>query len=112
LTRELQLIKQEELPYVQIANELSASHPEIKHVYMARGAHITTDSLKMTECLIVKVKTDTSMSPTTIEQLRKWVEVRLQVENVHVDNEFTVHPVNKSTVKPVEELIVHPVDSL
>ncbi len=84
LTRELQLIKQEELPYVQIANELSASHPEIKHVYMARGAHITTDSLKMTECLIVKVKTDISMSPATIEQLRKWVEVRLQVENVHI----------------------------
>ena len=86
LTTELQAAKKDELPYAQIANEISATYPQIKQIFMGQGARVTTDSLVVSPCLIVKVQTDTLMTETSIEQLGKWIKVRLQVENVEVDN--------------------------
>ena len=85
LTSELQAAKQEELPYVQIANEISASYPEIKHVYIGQGNHITIDSLSISPCLIMKVHSDTLMSESSLEQFKKWIKVRLQTDNIMID---------------------------
>ena len=85
LTSELQAAKQEELPYVQIANEISASYPEIKHVYIGQGNHITIDSLSISPCLIMKVRSDTLMSESSLEQFKKWIKVRLQTDNIMID---------------------------
>lgn len=85
LTSELQAAKQEELPYVQIANEISASYPEIKHVYIGQGNHITIDSLGISPCLIMKVQSDTLMSESSLEQFKKWIKVRLQTDNIMID---------------------------
>lgn len=85
LTSELQAAKQEELPYVQIANEISASYPEIKHVYIGQGNHITLDSLGISPCLIMKVQSDTLMSESSLEQFKKWIKVRLQTDNIMID---------------------------
>lgn len=85
LTSELQAAKQEELPYVQIANEISASYPEIKHVYIGQGNHITIDSLDISPCLIMKVQSDTLMSESSLEQFKKWIKVRLQTDNIMID---------------------------
>ena len=85
LTSELQAAKQEELPYVQIANEISASYPEIKHVYIGQGNHITIDSLGISPCLIMKVRSDTLMSESSLEQFKKWIKVRLQTDNIMID---------------------------
>ena len=85
LTTELQTTKQKELPYPQIANEIAASYPEIKHVYIGQGTHIIIDSLHVEPCLIVKVKSDTTISETTLEQFKKWIKVRLQADNIEVD---------------------------
>ena len=88
LTRELQSVKQEEPPYTQIANEISASYPEVKQIYITHGAHITIDSLKMSPCLVVKVKSDTLVSESSIEQFKRWIKIRLQAEDVEVDYEI------------------------
>ena len=88
LTYELQATKKQELPYMQIANEISASYPEIKHVYIGQGNHIETDSLKVTPCTIVKVKSDSLMSEASLEQFKKWIKVRLQTENIEIDHTF------------------------
>lgn len=85
LTSELQAAKQEELPYLQIANEISASYPEIKNVYIGQGNHITIDSLGISPCLIMKVQSDTLMSESTLEQFKKWIKVRLQTDNIMID---------------------------
>ena len=85
LTSELQAAKQEELPYVQIANEISASYPEIKHIYIGQGNHITIDSLGISPCLIMKVQSDTLMSESSLEQFKKWIKVRLQTDNIMID---------------------------
>ena len=85
LTLELQAAKKDEMPYMQIANEISASYPDIKHVFIGQGNHIGIDSLTVSPCLIVKVKSDTLMSESSIEQFKKWIKVRLQSENIEID---------------------------
>ena len=86
LTQELREVKKEELPYIQLANEISASYPDVKQIYLSQGAQITMDSLKLAPCIMVKVQTDSMMTSATLSQLKKWIQVRLQVENVEIDN--------------------------
>lgn len=84
LSNELQAAKKDELPYMQIASEISAAYPEIKQIHIGQGTHIVIDSLKVTPCLIVKVKSDSLMSEYSLTQFEKWIKVRLQVENVEI----------------------------
>ena len=88
LTNELQAIKREELPYLQIANEISASYPDIKHIYIGQGKRIDIDSLKASPCLILKIQSDTLMSESALEQFKKWIKVRLQTEEIEIDHTF------------------------
>ena len=86
LTSELEYAKKYDIPYLQIAKEVSASYPQIKHLSIGHGAGIAIDSLTMSQCLIVKVQTDTLMTESAMEQFRKWISVRLQIENIEIDN--------------------------
>lgn len=86
LRLQLEQAKKEELPYIQLANEISATYPEVKHVYMGHGAHISLDSLVTTPCVMVEIKTDSLMSDYDFAQLKRWIQVRLQVESVEVQN--------------------------
>ena len=86
LKAELAVAKQSQLPYTQLANEISANYPEIKHISIGQGAQIDIDSLKTTPCIIVKVKTDTLLPDSSLEQLTKWLKVRLQTETIEIDN--------------------------
>lgn len=89
LTLELQAAKKDEMPYLQIANEISASYPDIKHVYIGQGNHIAIDSLKVSPCMIVKVRSDTLMSESSLEQFKKWIKVRLQSEHIEIDYSYS-----------------------
>ena len=84
LSNELQAAKKDELPYMQIASEISAAYPEIKQIHIGQGTHIVIDSLKATPCLIVRVKSDSLMSESSLAQFEKWIKVRLQVDDVEV----------------------------
>ena len=86
LNRELQAAKKEELPYLQIASEISAAYPEIKQISMGQGARVQIDSLKATPCLVVKVQTDSLMSSSFLEQFKSWLQIRLQITELEVDN--------------------------
>ena len=86
LNRELQAAKKEELPYLQIASEISAAYPEIKQISMGQGARVQIDSLKATPCLVVKVQTDSLMSSSSLEQFKSWLQIRLQITELEVDN--------------------------
>lgn len=90
LSLELQAAKKNELPYLQIANEISATYPSIRHVYMGQGAHVAIDSMQVSSCLMVKVQTDSLMPATSIDQLKKWIQIRLQVDNVLVENTIAI----------------------
>ena len=86
LNKELQAAKKDDLPYIQLANEISANYPQIRHIYMGHGASVAIDSMSVAPCLMVKVQTDTLMEESSVEQLKKWIKVRLQVEYVEIDN--------------------------
>ena len=88
LSQELQAAKKNDLPYLQIANEISATYPSIKHVYMGQGAHVAIDSMKVSSCLMVKVQTDSLMPAASVDQLKKWIQIRLQIDNVQIQNEI------------------------
>ena len=88
LSQELQAAKKNDLPYLQIANEISATYPSIRHVYMGQGAHVAIDSMQVSSCLMVKVQTDSLMPATSIDQLKKWIQIRLQVDNVMIENDI------------------------
>lgn len=85
LTAELQAAKKDDLPYLQLANEIAASYPEIKQFHIGHGAHITIDSLKVSPCLLLSIQTDTLMNEASVDQFKKWIKVRLQVENIEIN---------------------------
>ena len=89
LTDELMAAKKDDIPYMQIANEISASYPDIKQVSIGNGNYIDLDSLKLSPCLIVKVKSDSLMCESTIEQFKKWISIILQPTHVEVDYSLT-----------------------
>ena len=86
LTNELDAARKEDIPYVQIGKEISAVFPQVKQVYMGYGANIAIDSLASTPCLYVKVRTDSLMTESSLEQLKKWITARLQYPDVELDN--------------------------
>lgn len=86
LTKELQNVKKGEIPYLQLASEVAVTYPNIKSISFGQGANVLVDSLKLSPCLMVKVQTDTLMTETSLEQLKNWIKVRLQVADVQLDN--------------------------
>ena len=87
LNKELQAVKKDELQYLQIANEISASYPDIKQVYLGKGANVALDSIQIvTPCILVKVQTDSLMPTASQEQLKRWIQIRLQTDNVELIN--------------------------
>ena len=90
LQQELQSVKKDEIPYLQIAKEIGATYPEIRHIYLSQGAAVIMQSYEITPCLMVKVQTDTLMDAESVEQLKRWIEIRLQTDNVHIDNTLTL----------------------
>ena len=101
LTNELQQMKKEEIPYLQLANEISATYPDIKHIYIGQGAHVVVDGMELTSCVLVTVKTDTLMHVATLEQLKKWIQIRLHVDNVEIDNTLTEEYKTDAEVQPL-----------
>ena len=65
---------------MSILKRLGAFIKEVANI----DAHI--DSSKTTPCIIVKVKTDTLLPDSSLEQLTKWLKVRLQTETIEIDN--------------------------
>ena len=86
LNAELQAAKKNDLPYEQIASEIVATYPSVKHVYLGQGANVAIDSMKVRHTLLVKVQTDTLLPAVSVEQMKNWIKVRLQVEAVDVEN--------------------------
>ena len=87
LTNELQTLKKDELPYLQIASEIAATYPEVRNVCMGKGASVALDSMKVTPATVVKIQTDSTFSESAATQLKRWLQVRLQDDNLLVDIE-------------------------
>ena len=74
LTNALNEARKVELPYLQLANEIAAAYPAIKHVYMGQGAQIALDTIDVKPAVYMKVQTDTLMSEASLS----WVNLSVK----------------------------------
>ena len=78
----LEASKETELPYVQLAREISGIFPSVGSVVIARGAEVTADSEEALPCISVIVRPDSLLSPAESIKLTDWLRIRLASDAV------------------------------
>ena len=86
LEKELNQIRNSEIPYEQVTREVKTQYPEIKELYLTRGEAVTTDSLGRNRCLLVVAKTSSPLPAARTRKLADWLKVRLNDSTVVVIN--------------------------
>ena len=76
-----------DIPYSQIAKEVSVQWPEIKEIFLSRGASVTTDSLSASFGTLAIIKAVPPLSTEKVRRLEKWLQVRLDDTSVAVHQE-------------------------
>lgn len=75
LEKELQLFKNTEIPYSQIAREITSQYPEIGEMYITRGVHIKDTVAN--NCILVVPQTEKPVDEATIKRINKWLKIRV-----------------------------------
>lgn len=88
LEMELSKYKQKEIPYTQISREIVSQYPQIKEIYISRGADVTTDSLCTKDCILVVAKTQRSLGDEAKLRMTEFLKARLNDTTVVVINTF------------------------
>ena len=86
LENELTKYRQQEIPYLQISRELSSQFPQVKDLYISRGADINTDSLAMQNCILVVARTERVLDDESKQKMTDFLKVRLNDSTVVVLN--------------------------
>ncbi|MGN0200041.1 MAG: TIGR00341 family protein [Candidatus Cryptobacteroides sp.] len=86
LENELTKYRQQEIPYLQISRELSSQFPQVKDLYISRGADINTDSLAMQDCILVVARTERVLDDESKQKMTDFLKVRLNDSTVVVLN--------------------------
>ena len=84
LENELTKYRQQEIPYLQISRELSSQFPQVKDLYISRGADINTDSLAMQDCILVVARTERVLDDESKQKMTDFLKVRLNDSTVVV----------------------------
>lgn len=88
LEMELSKYKQKEIPYTQISREIVSQYPQVKEIYISRGADVTTDSLYAKDCILVVAKTQRSLGDEAKLRMTEFLKARLNDTTVVVINTF------------------------
>lgn len=88
LEMELSKYKQKEIPYTQISREIVSQYPQVKEIYISRGADVTTDSLYAKDCILVVAKTQRSLGDEVKLRMTEFLKARLNDTTVVVINTF------------------------
>lgn len=88
LEMELSKYKQKEIPYTQISREIVSQYPQVKEIYISRGADVTTDSLYIKDCILVVAKTQRSLGDEVKLRMTEFLKARLNDTTVVVINTF------------------------
>lgn len=86
LEMELSKYKQKEIPYTQISREIVSQYPQIKEIYISRGADVTTDSLYSKDCILVVAKTQRALGDEAKLRMTEFLKARLNDTTVVVIN--------------------------
>lgn len=88
LEMELSKYKQKEIPYTQISREIVSQYPQIKEIYISRGADVITDSLYTKDCILVVAKTQRALGDEAKLRMTEFLKARLNDTTVVVINTF------------------------
>lgn len=88
LEMELSKYKQKEIPYTQISREIVSQYPQVKEIYISRGADVTTDSLYTKDCILVVAKTQRALGDEVKLRMTEFLKARLNDTTVVVINTF------------------------
>ena len=86
LENELTKYRQQEIPYLQISRELTSQFPQVKDIYISRGADINTDSLSTQDCILVVARTERVLDDEDKQKMTDYLKVRLNDTTVVVRN--------------------------
>lgn len=86
LEMELSKYKQKEIPYTQISREIVSQYPQVKEIYISRGADVTTDSLYSKDCILVVAKTQRALGDEAKLRMTEFLKARLNDTTVVVIN--------------------------
>lgn len=86
LENELTKYRQQEIPYLQISRELTSQFPQVKDIYISRGADINTDSLSTQDCILVVARTERVLDDEDKLKMTDYLKVRLNDTTVVVLN--------------------------
>lgn len=88
LEEEIKTLKKNDIPYSQIAKEISSQYPEITDVSLAKGAEVhTADSIEVQRRLMVVAKSVKPISQEKVKHLTEWLKLRLNDTTVVVINQ-------------------------
>lgn len=88
LEDEIAKLKKDEIPYSQITREAVTQYPEIKDLFISRGAEVSSDSLAEKPCVLVVAKSEKQLGEVAREKLADWLKVRLNDTTVVVINKI------------------------
>lgn len=86
LEMKLSKYKQKEIPYTQISREIVSQYPQVKEIYISRGADVTTDSLYTKDCILVVAKTQRALGDEAKLRMTEFLKARLNDTTVVVIN--------------------------
>ena len=86
LESELAKYKQKDIPYTQISREIVSQYPQVKELYLTRGADVVTDSLYSKDCILVVARTERVLDDEAKSKMTDYLKVRLNDTSVVVIN--------------------------
>ena len=82
LEDELKLLHASDIPYSQITREAVNQYPELKSLFVARGAEVRSSDFKESDGLLAVATTTRPLSDEQKLRLKNWLRIRLGIENV------------------------------
>lgn len=86
LEKELALNKKDEIPYMQISREIRSQYPDIRDIFIAKGAEVKADSLEAVPGYVVVAASPAPVGDEDMEKLHGWLKIRLSDTTVTVIN--------------------------
>ena len=82
LEDELKLLHASDIPYSQITREAVNQYPELKSLFVARGAEVRSSDFKESDGLLAVATTTRPLSDEQKLRFKNWLRIRLGIENV------------------------------
>jgi len=81
LSRQIEILQGESIPYVQITREAIAQQPAIVRMSISKGASVDTDNISKESYTVIAYCSETP-DESSIRTLKDWMKVRLNAENL------------------------------